>query len=84
MKPQTQYEKLKNRIFKQAEKLIPDEQKKEILHNRLSSLSKAQMKLIQFIFFDDLSYRQIAKKMRISHVSVFHRWKKIEDKLRKR
>ena len=54
-----------------------------ILQEAMAALNEEEQELINAIYYEDLTVREIAKEENISHVAVIKRHKKVLDKLKK-
>ncbi|MDN5204244.1 sigma-70 family RNA polymerase sigma factor [Fulvivirgaceae bacterium BMA10] len=72
-------------IFSHEDKLIDEENESELmkrLSNSISSLSKSQKEMIFMLFYEGLSYKQIAEKKSVNYQSVKNLSHKTIKKLR--
>lgn len=68
---------------KLVEDVIVDKAMLLILQEAMKELNRQEQELINGLFYEELTVRDVAKKENISHVAVMKRRDKILDKLRK-
>lgn len=66
-----------------VEDIVADKAEMQILQKAMAELERDEQELIEAIYFQNLSTREIAKQEKVSQPAVVKRHKKVLDKLRK-